>query len=97
VRDRLILAPLGNVDPGSFDVPMVINYDMCGMGLTITDPRTVYEQAGTIGGYANLTPNLGDPSQYSGSRVVLKSDMPLNGGSEVIEWVVTWDVRRGRR
>jgi hypothetical protein len=94
---RLVLTPVGDGDPGSFDVPLVLNYDMCGTGLTINDERTVYEQAGVVGAYTNLIPSAANPNRYTGSRVVLDSEMPLNGGMEVIEWKVTWDVGRGRR
>lgn len=94
----LIVLSATSAMPGSFVVPMVIHYEMCdGTSLTTMSNRTVYEQIPAVSGYLQLTPLAGNPNRYAGSRVILRSETPRNGGSEVIEWVMSWEITRNRR
>jgi hypothetical protein len=66
------------------------------MVFSITDDETVYESLPAVSTYLQLMPEMGSPGRYGGSRVLVHSETP-DGGSDLVDWVMTWDIARNRR
>jgi hypothetical protein len=80
---------------GSFNAPQTFYAETCdGMSFTSTSDNMVYESLAVVSTYAVLTPDTGDPNHFHGGMTVVHSETPEMGGSDLVDWVVTWDVTR---
>ena len=84
--------------PGMFTVPMVSYGETCG-GISSggSSDMSVIEQLPAVSAYLQLTPEAGNPGRYRKSVVVAHQETPRTGGSDLVDWVVSWDVARNRR
>jgi hypothetical protein len=94
----IILQP-ASANGGSLNAPITFRAESCdGMVFTDTDDdNKVYESLPAVSTYLQLMPEMGSPGRYRGSRVLLHSETPRMGGSDLVDWVLTWDITRHRR
>lgn len=88
------------VAPGhGFQLPVTTtNYDECdGSTYTSIGSRFIPEGFAYLTvtpGLVYLTPLPNDPGHFAGSATVVHSESPINGGTQIIDLSVSWDLRR---
>jgi len=88
---QLVLEPVAY--PSYFDVPMVITYTHCkGASYMLTDMRRVVEQSPLVFSSLQLTAAPSNPNHYSGTKVVSHSEQPRTGGSDLVDFTISWDI-----
>ena len=102
----VIITPIGNgnlflspfdADIGSFDAPLTYFDATCdGSSQSTTSMNTVADSYTELFEAVMLSPSPDDPHHYVGSTVFLHSENPLDGGEELIDWKISWDVQRSR-
>jgi hypothetical protein len=83
---------------GSFNAPVTAFDETCdGLTQSSTTDNIVDEDLAAVSVYLMLTPDPNDPSHYAGMTTVAHQETPETGGSDLVDWVVTWDVTRTRK
>ncbi len=83
---------------GMFNAPKTSTSQTCdGMMASSTNDNIITERLTVAAIYTVLMPDAAAPGRYRGSVVVAHQETPLMGGSELVDWVVSWDIARHRR
>jgi hypothetical protein len=94
---QLDLEPIFNPYPNSFYVDMVTTYTYCkGASYTDTFQRRVVEQSPVVFSSLQLIATPGNPNRFSGTKVVSHSEEPRTGGSDLVDFTISWDITRTR-
>jgi hypothetical protein len=93
----LILAATG-APLGMFNAPITTYGETCdGIASSNTRDNEIVESLNLVSTYLYLMPLAGSPGQYRGMQVVAHQEIPRTGGSDLVDWVVSWDIARTRR
>ena len=84
--------------PGTFEAPRTFYAQTCdGLTTSSTSPNRITEQLAAVSTFLQLMPEAGNPGRYRGRYVVAHQETPRTGGSDYVDWTITWDITRNRR
>jgi hypothetical protein len=92
----MMLNPVAS-ELGSFDAPLTYFSATCdGLTQTMTSMNVVPDSYAELSGFISMSPAADDPKTFTGSKVYLHDESTTESGTELVDWTVSWDVRRTR-